>query len=134
MLVGSGSLPCVNWASSARRDTLPAMVAVRRADLINKEAAEKQQAAVMDELKCAICHEAMVNAHILRCTHTFCGLCIWKWVAQVRAPLHTLFLPTPHTRDPALASKWRRAASAYTPNRNPIIETSLTQLGCFLVL
>eukprot|EP00241_Pyramimonas_parkeae_P003760 CAMPEP_0114272980 /NCGR_PEP_ID=MMETSP0058-20121206/28825_1 /TAXON_ID=36894 /ORGANISM="Pyramimonas parkeae, CCMP726" /LENGTH=684 /DNA_ID=CAMNT_0001392349 /DNA_START=591 /DNA_END=2646 /DNA_ORIENTATION=+ len=53
-------------------------------DLINKEAAEKQQAAVMDELKCAICHEAMVNAHILRCTHTFCGLCIWKWVAQKR--------------------------------------------------
>ncbi|KAK3286920.1 hypothetical protein CYMTET_5548 [Cymbomonas tetramitiformis] len=41
----------------------------------------------MEELKedciCPVCKEDMVDAHILPCTHSFCGACIWTW-AQTR--------------------------------------------------
>ncbi|KAK3252089.1 hypothetical protein CYMTET_38647 [Cymbomonas tetramitiformis] len=30
-------------------------------------------------MMCAVCHETMVDAHILPCGHSYCGACIWTW-------------------------------------------------------
>lgn len=35
--------------------------------------------AVEEEMYCVICTEPMVNAHLLPCSHSFCGECIFEW-------------------------------------------------------
>ncbi|KAK3249638.1 hypothetical protein CYMTET_40918 [Cymbomonas tetramitiformis] len=30
-------------------------------------------------LQCSVCHDAVVDAHVLPCSHNFCGECILKW-------------------------------------------------------
>jgi hypothetical protein len=39
---------------------------------------------VMEDLRCAICYDPMVNAHVLSCSHSFCGGCIFQWLEKVR--------------------------------------------------
>jgi hypothetical protein len=31
---------------------------------------------------CSICQDLMASTHSLRCGHTFCGLCILRWLKQ----------------------------------------------------
>ncbi|KAK3265336.1 hypothetical protein CYMTET_25972 [Cymbomonas tetramitiformis] len=51
--------------------------------------------AVEEEMYCVICTEPMVNAHLLPCSHSFCGECIFEWYDKVLpGPLH---LPRSHT-------------------------------------
>lgn len=39
-------------------------------------------ARVLGELECCICAGIMAMSHSLRCGHTFCGLCIARWLKQ----------------------------------------------------
>ncbi|KAK3240120.1 hypothetical protein CYMTET_12560 [Cymbomonas tetramitiformis] len=34
---------------------------------------------LLEDLICAVCREGIVDAHILPCSHSFCGACIWTW-------------------------------------------------------
>ncbi|KAK3243186.1 hypothetical protein CYMTET_47142 [Cymbomonas tetramitiformis] len=34
---------------------------------------------LLQNITCGVCRESMVDAHILPCTHSFCGACIWTW-------------------------------------------------------
>ena len=79
-----------------RRETERATPAAMRLDTAppdGRGASGELRAAVsgvMEDLRCAICYEPMVNAHVLTCSHSFCGPCIFQWLDKARVAAPTL--------------------------------------------
>ena len=55
---------------------------------------------VREELRCAICMNDVVDAHILCCSHSFCGACIFRWYDLRRERKSCPVCRTPMAREP----------------------------------
>jgi hypothetical protein len=65
---------------------------------------------VMEELRCAICYEPMVKAHVLTCSHSFCGPCIFQWLHKACVAASTLPLSRALSHSSASEAKSRSSS------------------------